>query len=107
MEFCKDCGAVLHLFGKNSSGLCSSCIQHAKPSVTIVAPEPEAPPAAETDILLDAVISSSEGKITIHSKEGWQLWSGPADKETPMAEILKSARLIYTIRNRRKAKKTA
>ncbi len=103
MEFCKDCGGVLNLFGKNSSGLCSSCIQHAKSLAP--APEPEPPASQETDILLEAVIACHNGKITIQSKEGWQLWSGPADKETSMAEIIKSARLIYKIRSRRKATK--
>ncbi len=103
MKFCKDCGGVLNLFGKNSSELCSSCIQHAKPVLAALAPKPVRPEA--TDILIDATLSCENGKLTLHSKEGWQLWSGSADKKTNMAEILKSAKLIYKIRNRRKAKK--
>jgi len=103
MEFCKDCGGVLNLFGKNSSELCSSCIQHAKPVLTALAPKLVKSEA--TDILIDALLSYENGKITLHSKEGWQLWSGPANKKTKMSELIKSAKLIYKIRNRRKAKK--
>jgi len=102
MKFCKDCGGVLNLFGNNSSELCSSCIQHAKPNLAALAPKPVA--TAATDILLDASISCENDKIIIHSKEGWQLWSGPLEKKTKMADILKSAKLIYKIRQRRKAK---
>jgi hypothetical protein len=103
MEFCKDCGGVLNLFGNDTSELCSSCIQHAKP--VPVAPEPQPLPSDETDILLETTLSCENGKIILHSKEGWQLWSGPAEKKTNMADILKSAKLIYKIRTRRKAKK--
>jgi len=102
MEFCKDCGGVLNLFGNHSSELCSSCVQHAK-SVP-VPPTPKSPQVESTDILLDAVISYADGKIFLHSKEGWQLWSGSATRQTPMAEILKAARLIYKIRSKRKKK---
>lgn len=103
MEFCKDCGGVLNLFGNDTSELCSSCIQHAKP--VPVVPAPQISPPDDTDILLETTLSSENGKITLYSKEGWQLWSGPAQKKTKMADILKSAKLIYKIRNRRKAKK--
>jgi len=102
MEFCKDCGGVLNLFGNHSSELCSSCIQHAKSTPVLSAPE--SPSAEDTDILLDTVISYTDGKIFLHSKEGWQLWSGSADKQTKMSEILKSAGLIYRIRRKRKKK---
>ncbi len=101
MDFCKDCGGVLNLFGKNSSGLCSSCIQHAKPTESV---QPSTISANATDLLLDSTISYENEKIVVRSKEGWNLWSGPANKTTPMANILKSARLIYKIRQKRKKK---
>lgn len=97
MDFCKDCGGVLNLFGKNSSGLCSSCIQHAKSSEAVQAP---AIPANATDLLLDSTISYENEKIILRSKEGWELWSGPGTKKTAMANVLKSARLIYKIRKK-------
>ena len=102
MEFCKDCGGVLNLFGKNSSGRCSSCIQHAKPTEDVQTPTIS---ANTTDLLLDSTISYENKKIIVRSKEGWELWSGPANKTTSMASVLKSARLIYKIRQKRKKKK--
>ena len=102
MDFCKDCGGVLNLFEKNTSGLCSSCIQHSKKNVTTA---PVGASESDADILLDTFISYENGKIIISSKEGWQLWSGPGDKKTEMATILKSARLIYKIRSKRKNNK--
>ena len=71
MGFCKDCGGVLNLFGKNSSKLCSSCIQHAKPVLAALAPKSKAVEA--TDILLDASLQYENGKLIMHSKEGWEL----------------------------------
>ena len=102
MDFCKDCGGVLNLFGNDTSRLCSSCIQHSKKTV---APASTISSTSDTDILLDTFISYENGKLILHSKEGWQLWSGPGDKKTEMATIIKSARLIYKIRNKRKNKK--
>jgi hypothetical protein len=101
MEFCKDCGGVLNLFGKNNSGLCSSCIQHAKPTEAVQTPTI---PANGTDLLLDSTISYENEKIILRSKEGWELWSGSANKKTAMTDVLKAARLIYTIRKKRKKK---
>lgn len=105
MEFCKDCGGVLNLFGNDTAELCSSCIQHAKPASVPVVPEPQTLSSDGTDILFETTLSCENGKIMLYSKEGWQLWSGPVDKKNRMADILKAAKLIYKIRNRRKAKK--
>lgn len=100
MQFCKDCGGVLNLFGKNSSGLCSSCIQHKK------APEiiPQETPEDISGILTESIITVKDGKIILRSKEGWQLWSAPAESQTQLQSILKSATLIYNIRIKRKKK---
>ena len=101
MQFCKDCGGVLNLFGSNSSDLCSSCIQHKK--------EPERLQVEETsdtnDLLAKAIITVENGKIILRSKEGWQLWSAPNESQTTLQSILKSAKLIYNIRNKRKKRK--
>jgi hypothetical protein len=98
MEFCKDCGGVLNLFSDNSSNLCSSCIQHKK--------KPDHEQAQEIpiaqDLLAEAVITVENGKIVLRSKEDWQLWSAPTTSQTELQTILKSANLIYTIRNKRK-----
>jgi len=98
MQFCKDCGGVLNLFGNNTSGLCSSCIQHKKaPELlkTEVAPD-------TYDLLAEAIITAENGTIVLRSKEGWQLWSAPNESKTTLQTILKSAKLIYNIRNKRK-----
>jgi hypothetical protein len=101
MQFCKDCGGVLNLFGNNSTGLCSSCIQHKK--------EPVLTPAKATpdfyDLLSEAIITVEKGKIILQSKEGWQLWSATSESKTTLQSILKSAELIYNIRNKRNKSK--
>ena len=101
MQFCNDCGGVLNLFGKNPTGLCSSCIQHKK--------EPVLTPAEATpdfyDLLSEAIVTVENGKIILHSKEGWQLWSAPSESKTTLQSILKAAELIYNIRNKRKNSK--
>jgi len=98
MQFCKDCGGVLNLFGNNSSNLCSSCIQHKKKPDS-----KQVQKSTETlDLLAEAIITVENGKIILRSKEGWQLWSAPGESQTELQSILKSATLIYTIRNKRK-----
>jgi hypothetical protein len=100
MRFCKDCGGVLNLFGNNTSELCSSCIQHKKkPEPQQVSPDPES-----SDLLSEATLTVKDGKITLSSKEGWQLWSAPMESQTELKTILKSAKVIYRIRNKRKKK---
>jgi len=101
MQFCKDCGGVLNLFGNNSSNLCSSCIQHKKKH----APKLVQEIPITHDLLAEAIITVENGKIVLRSKEGWQLWSAPGKSQTELQTILKSANLIYTIRNKRKKRK--
>ena len=100
MQFCKDCGGVLNLFGNNSSELCSSCIQHKKTQD----PPPPALCQRNDDILAESTLIVKDGKIILRSKEGWQLWSTPVENETKLESMLKSARLIYGIRQKRKKK---
>lgn len=99
MQFCKDCGGVLNLFGKDDRELCPACIQNRKP----VAPAPPARPENEAsdDLLGDTVLSFENGKIVLRSKEGWELWSSPSKNRTDLKTILAQARRIYTIRLRR------
>ncbi|AGF79867.1 hypothetical protein UWK_03350 [Desulfocapsa sulfexigens DSM 10523] len=100
MQFCKDCGGVLNLFGNNTSELCSSCIQHKKKPET-------APPTLQQDnddLLAECILTVKNGKIILSSKEGWQLWSAPLDSQTNLGSMLKSAKLIYGIRSNRKKK---
>ena len=98
MQFCKDCGGVLNLFGKDDRELCPSCIQTKKK----VAPSP--PPAHReevADILQDTVLSCENGKIVLRSKEGWELWSAPPGIKTELKAVFAQARRIYAIRLRR------
>lgn len=98
MQFCKDCGGVLNLFGKDDRELCPSCIQNQKRN----SPPPPPPPREEgIDLLADTVLSFESGKIILRSKEGWELWSSPAAITTELKTILSQARRIYAIRLRR------
>jgi hypothetical protein len=104
MQFCKDCGTVLNLFGSNERDLCSSCIQLKKNIEPPAAPAPViggAPGQEQDQLLADAVLSCENDKIILRSKEGWELWSGPADDRTELQTILARARRIYEIRLRR------
>ena len=105
MQFCKDCGTVLNIFGTHDRELCSSCIQHKiqfKPSAApleasiTITPKPE-----RFDLLSDAVLLYENNKIILRSKEGWELWSGPSDAQTDLKTILEKAGRIYEIRLRR------
>jgi hypothetical protein len=104
MQFCKDCGTALNLFGHDDRELCSSCVQqkkrHAPPPLKQKGP---ATAAKETNasLLADAVLSVENNKIVVRAKEGWELWSGPADKQTDLKTILAAAGRIYEIRLRR------
>ncbi len=98
MQFCKDCGAVLNLFGKDDRELCPSCIQHQKPTAP---PPPPAPRQEELELLGDAVLSFENGKLVLLSKEGWELWSSSAPVRIDLQTLLARARRIYTIRLRR------
>lgn len=99
MQFCKDCGGVLNLFGNDQGELCSACIQHQK---RINAPTPVVPKeGGRPDLLMDAVLSVENGKIVLRSKEGWELWSAPPGVKTDLGTLLARARRIYEIRLRR------
>jgi hypothetical protein len=105
MQFCKDCGSVLNIFGTHDRELCSSCIQHKiqfKPStVPLEAPIAVAPKAERFDLLANTVLLCENNKIILRSKEGWELWSGPSDAQTDLKTILEKAGRIYEIRLRR------
>ena len=80
MQFCKDCGTVLNLFGNNERELCSACIQHKKkiesPTVFMQKSEPAAPKTETSELLADTILSYENNKMVLRSKEGWELWSG-------------------------------
>jgi hypothetical protein len=105
MQFCKDCGTVLNLFGKQERELCSSCVQQKKkvppPAALRDFPGPAAPKAEGFELLADAVLCCENNKLILRSKEGWELWSGPSDNQTGLETILARARRIYEIRLRR------
>ncbi len=102
MQFCKDCGTVLNLFGNNDRELCSSCIQHKKLSKPLPpAINPEKKRCADHDILSGTLLCHEEDKIIIRSKEGWELWSGPSGSTTDLQTLLSRAKRIYEIRLRR------
>lgn len=103
MQFCKDCGGVLNLFGNNETDLCSACIQHQKNLERKSYPQPAPPPpeAVPEDFLAEAILSLEEGRIVLRSKEGWELWSAPAGAPATLSSVLARARRIYEIRLRR------
>ena len=105
MQFCKDCGTVLNLFGNNERELCSSCIQHKKKIQPPPVPSETSGPAAlkvETfELLEDTILSFENNKIVLRSKEGWELWSGAAETQADLKTVLARARRIYEIRLRR------
>lgn len=105
MQFCKDCGTALNLFGHDARELCSSCVQQKKRHAPPPPPKPTSPAATakETNasLLADAVVSVENNKIVVRAKEGWELWSGPADRQTDLKTILTGAGRIYEIRLRR------
>lgn len=98
MQFCKDCGGVLNLFGNDQSELCSACIQHQK---RLSPPAPVVRKEEKPDLLADALLSMENGRIVLRSKEGWELWSAPAGVTTDLKTLLARARRIYEIRMRR------
>jgi hypothetical protein len=102
MQFCKDCGSVLNLFGNSDRELCSSCIQQKK----IHAPA-QLPATKDTSedsgfrILENTVFYCQGNRMILLSKEGWELWSGPANTQVPLKTILDRAMKIYQMRLRR------
>ncbi|MGB3212114.1 MAG: hypothetical protein WBB19_15525 [Desulforhopalus sp.] len=105
MQFCKDCGTVLNLFGNNERELCSSCIQYKNkvepPAAPVEIPELSVPKEENFELLADAVLTCGNNKMVLHSKEGWELWSAPATAKVSVKTILDRARRIYEIRLRR------
>lgn len=98
MQFCKDCGGVLGLFGKDDRELCPACIQNLKK----VAPSPPARQEEPEDIFFsNTKLFCENGKIVLRSKEGWELWSAPQGVETELKTVIAQARRIYAIRLRR------
>lgn len=97
MRFCKDCGAVLNLFGTNEKELCSACIQQQKKHRPPV-PKQE---TADIDLLADATLKVTGAKLVLCSKEGWELWSGPTTEPVPLKTVIARAKRIYEIRLRR------
>lgn len=97
MQFCKDCGGALQLFGNNKNDLCSSCIQkQKKPPQNAVASQ------KQDDGLLDqAVFTVENDRMVLRSKEGWELWSGRTDAQNNLKTILDRGRRIYEIRLKR------
>ena len=97
MQFCKDCGGVLNLFGKDERELCPACIQNQK----AILPPPPVRRKEEDDLLGDTFLSIENGKIVLRSKEGWELWSCPPGVRTELSTVYSQARRIYAIRLRR------
>jgi hypothetical protein len=97
MQFCKDCGGVLNLFGKDDRELCPACIQNRK----TVPPLPPARHEEASNLLNDAVLAIENGKIVLRSKEGWELWSAAPGVKIELKTIIAAAARIYAIRLRR------
>ena len=98
MQFCKDCGGVLNLFGKDDREFCPACLQNRK---TVAPPVPVRREEEKEDLLGDTLLSFENGKIVLRSKEGWELWSAPPGSSTDLKTVCARARHIYAIRLRR------
>lgn len=98
MQFCKDCGGALQLFGNDKDDLCSSCVQKKKRAH----PQNTTALQQQDDGLLDhAVLTVENGRMVLRSKEGWELWSGTASASNNLKLITDRARRIYVIRLKR------
>lgn len=97
MRFCKDCGAVLQIFGNDTKDLCSTCIQQQKR----FNPPPPPVQADRSDLLDDTTLVCENGKLILRSKEGWELWSCPVGTPVSMKTLMTRAQRIYEIRLKR------
>jgi uncharacterized Zn finger protein (UPF0148 family) len=103
MRFCKDCGTVLNLFGNREKELCPACIQHKKEAEIVHIPVKKEKESS-TNILDETTLFVENGKITLRSKEGWELWSCSQDNSIELKTMLARAERIYEIRLRRQKK---
>lgn len=105
VQFCKDCGGVLNLFGKNERDLCSSCVQSRKKQDLPPEP-PSTPPSSSGDpdlqeLLKESMLVIENGRVVLRSKEGWELWSGNNGSSIEMKSLMARAGRIYKIRLKR------
>jgi hypothetical protein len=102
MQFCKDCGGVLNLFGNDEHDLCSACIQHQKNLARKVEPAAADPKVGgSAELLAGTVLTLENGRMVLRSKEGWELWSAAQGMPAELSAMLARARRIYQIRLRR------
>lgn len=94
MKFCQRCGQTLSVLEEPDQQLCEPCFS---------APEPITPVQEEdADDINTAVLSQVDGKIVLKSKKGWLLWSGNAEEQHSLQQILKRAAHILKVRSKRK-----
>jgi hypothetical protein len=96
MKFCQKCGQTLSILTNSNEKYCKQC----KPSA--VKAKPVKTKSEPTPDIFSASISCKDGKITLTSKEGWILWSGPIDQEHTLQNIIDRAGPILKIRSKRK-----
>lgn len=104
MKFCKKCSGALNFFETNEDEVCWSCVRKEEKTAKPASAEPESNSGELTD--LSGCSFSLEGDmLVLKSPEGWLLWSGPADKEVKLGDIVKRARRIHQIRSKRRPTK--
>lgn len=102
MQFCRECGGALNLFETNDDGICWNCVRQKEKQHPPVPPQPQ---PAEADELSGAVFCCENDMLMLKAREGWTLWSGPADQPVAFEAIVKRARHIYRIRRKRQQAK--
>ena len=96
MKFCQQCGQTLSILTNSSNEYCEKCTPAPVESPP-VDDKTEQPPD-----IYSATFSCVDGKIMLKSKEGWILWSGNADHEHSLQNIIDRAVPILKIRSKRK-----
>lgn len=100
MQFCTECGGALNLFESNDDKVCWNCVQKKEKKKPQPAPN-AVNETVEDDDLSEAVLYTENATMILRAKEGWVLWSGPADKKVSLENILNRARRIHAIRKKR------
>jgi len=102
MQFCKECGGALNFFETNDEEVCWNCVRRREQAQP---PPPPRPQPEEPDDLAGATLCCENSMLVLKSREGWVLWSGPADQPAGLEAILSRARHIYQVRRKRQRNK--
>lgn len=97
MKFCEECGKTFSILDRSEKNCCSDCTgsSHKIESTTVKNSD-------RIEGLSSSTISVDNNRISLHSKEGWLLWSGDIGESHAMEAITRRAMKILKIRQKRK-----